>query len=112
MGADSYVPFTIAVGADSGRVVLALSGELDAYTVQELEPCLAMTIQNDSCDVVFDLGELVFMDSTGIALIARTHQQLASRGRRLELRHVVRQPRSVLEITGFDALIAAEPTFG
>ena len=80
-------------------VVLRLIGELDLYTAVRLrEPVEAAF--DAGLDVVFDLADLVFIDSTGIADMARFHKRISAHGR--AMRVVRPQPNvfRVLEISG------------
>jgi anti-anti-sigma factor len=59
---------TESVDAD-GAVVLTLSGELDLSTVGALHTALQDVIGRKPSALVFDLADLTFMDSSGIAAL-------------------------------------------
>jgi anti-anti-sigma factor len=70
---------TVADGAD-GRLVIAVSGELDLVTEPQLEAALANAVGRP---VTIDLSELAFMDSTGLRALlsaAREYADLQLRG--------------------------------
>jgi anti-sigma B factor antagonist len=57
----------------ASTVVVKASGELDLMTVPQLEEALA-DAQLDRGDIVLDLSELDFIDSTGVHLVLRVWQ--------------------------------------
>ena len=89
-----------------GRLVLALSGELDHHEARrvagELERVLESAVPRDC---VLDLGEVRFMDSSGIALILRTYKRMKALGGRLQVENVREQPLRVLDASGIDRII-------
>jgi anti-sigma B factor antagonist len=66
--------FTAVVERPAERtVVIKASGELDLMTVPQLEAALAEA-QETGDDIVLDLSELDFIDSTGVHLVLRVWQ--------------------------------------
>jgi anti-sigma B factor antagonist len=63
---------------DGTRHTLVLSGELDLATVRELE-ARAEQLCVEGRELVLDLGELEFIDSTGVLAILRTRELCANR---------------------------------
>jgi anti-anti-sigma factor len=59
------------VTADDGRVVITPSGELDMATQGELRAVLERAAAESSA-VTLDLGELRFLDTSGLRLILET----------------------------------------
>lgn len=85
-------------------LVVTVSGELDATSMPELE-VLLMTAMDDAGpyrDVVVDLTETSYMDSSGLSLLLRCHERGSREGTALR---VVASTRAVLrpiQITGLD----------
>lgn len=108
-------PFRIEASSDRGASLLSLFGELDVASSSELEAALERADRNGP--VIIDLRGLEFIDSTGLGLLVRTHQRLASAGglvlikgegqvdRLLELTGIGDQLRVV---TSLDRAIASE----
>jgi anti-sigma B factor antagonist len=65
-------PFSIDVARDAGRTVLSLRGELDIATVGELETAISEGLAGGE-QLVVDLRELEFMDSTGVRALVSGH---------------------------------------
>ena len=75
------VPFEVqAEELEDGIRAFTVRGELDMSTAPELEDSLEAVVTRDGAQVVIDLTECDFIDSSGIALIVRTWQRLDSGG--------------------------------
>lgn len=90
---------------DGGIRAFTVCGELDMSTAPELERGLEEALADPDASIVIDLSECEFIDSTGIALIVRTWQQLSERERRLALASSNQQVRRLLKITGVEGSI-------
>jgi anti-sigma B factor antagonist len=83
-------------------VVVKAAGEIDIAAAPGLAEKLDDVFDAQRPDVVVDLSEVTFLDSSGLAvLVAHFKSVLAAGG---EMRLVVTEPRvrQVLEITGLD----------
>jgi anti-anti-sigma factor len=60
---------TVRSGLDGGTQVISFSGELDLANAGIVEAELAAALATVDAQVVVDLSELEFIDSTGIALL-------------------------------------------
>src|SRR2546426_3610644 len=75
-----------------------LAGELDLLNAQEVEAKLELDSRGQG-DLVLDLSDLAFIDSSGIRVLIRTAERLEGRGR-LILRSPNRQVQVVLSLVG------------
>ena len=75
-GREDGIPFHCDVEAERGRVRVAPRGELDLATTPEVERRLRELRESGFDRIVFDLRELVFMDSSGLRLIM--HERVAA----------------------------------
>lgn len=104
-------PFDVQVDELAGGVcAITVRGELDMNTVPGLEAPLEEASSGAGASVMVDLSECEFIDSTGIALIVRSWQQLdrdAGRGGKGRLVLCCRnhQVRRLLKITGVESSI-------
>jgi anti-anti-sigma factor len=73
-------------------------GELDLAVAPELEEAIERAAEYDQ--VVISLEECEFLDSSGIAVIVRAHQERESGGRRLAVCAPDGQVQRVLDLTG------------
>lgn len=92
---------------EDGIRALAVHGELDMDTAPELERGLEQALSESDASIMLDLSACEFIDSTGIALIVRTWQQLEKEaGRKLVLCCNNHQVRRLLKITGVESSIS------
>ncbi len=92
---------------EGGRPVLALSGELDMATSPSLAQRLSELVAGGT-DVVIDLRELDFIDSSGLGALIAARQQSIDRSASLSLRRPSRTVMRVLSITGLDGVFDIE----
>ena len=91
--------------------VVSIDGELDLHTVPELEQALETVLSRGGRNVV-DLANLVFIDSTALAVLLRLLPRFRSRGGRLLLVSEDRRILRTLEITGLDRTFDIECRLG
>ena len=106
------VPFEVQrEELEDGIRAFTVRGELDMNTAPELENSLEEVASGESTQVVLDLSECDFIDSTGIALIVRSWQRLDRGGEgggdgQLVLCCVNTQVMRLLRITGVESSIS------
>ena len=64
--------FSISTSDRDGRAVIVVRGELDLATAPELDAVVTEALDAGQ-DVVVDLRELAFMDSTGLRVLVAAH---------------------------------------
>lgn len=95
--------FSISTSDSGGRAVVTIRGELDLATAPELETTLLERLDAGH-DVVLDLRELQFMDSSGLRVLVTAHARAADGGPRFA---IVRPPAGsevakILDIAGIE----------
>ncbi|MEU5866462.1 MULTISPECIES: STAS domain-containing protein [unclassified Nonomuraea] len=80
-------------------VLLTVSGELDATNADRLESAIR-DARRPGRSLVLDLGELTFMDSSGLHVLLRAHDDVRGAGGCLRLAAVRDIPARILQITG------------
>jgi len=98
-------PFELRVVRDDGSAHIAPVGELDIATTPELEQALAHATADAVAEIVLDLRELTFMDSTGLRALAQANAAAEQSGVALSIIRGPRQIDRVLEISGLGALL-------
>lgn len=93
---------TTATEVDGDRHIYA-RGEIDLSTAEAFRASLDESIAAGDGDVIVDLRDVAFMDSTGIAQLVGAAGQLRS-GRRLVIRHAEGPVRKVIDVTGLSAV--------
>jgi anti-sigma B factor antagonist len=89
---------------DDGTHVLAVRGELDLYSTPQLTAELE-TIAGEPTNVVVDLTEVSFMDSTALGAILLASRRLRDANRRLALVSPVAATTKLLTMVGIDRVV-------
>ncbi len=97
--------FDLRVVRNGRSVHIAPCGELDIATTPELEQALTDATAAAVEEIVLDLRELTFMDSTGLRALAQANSRADERGVALSIIRGPRQIERVLEISGLGALL-------
>ncbi len=94
----------IQVRVDSRRlgeaVVVTLAGELDHSEAAEVEARVRAVEADVPPVLVLDLGELGYMDSSGVRLVLEADERARDAGRRLAVVPGAGAPRRVLALLG------------
>jgi anti-anti-sigma factor len=95
--------FSISTSEHDGRAVIVLRGELDLATAPRFEEVVDERL-NAGLDVIVDVRELQFMDSSGLRVLVAAHARTANGQRFL----IVRPPaggaiQKVLAIAGLES---------
>lgn len=90
---------TVVVDRAAEPPVIALSGELDPHTAPLLQREIDGVL-TEGTDLVLDLSQLGFVDSSGLRVLISAQHQLADHGGTLVLRSPSETVRRLLEITG------------
>ena len=96
----------ISSNYSGGRLTAYFSGELDQHeartAMRSLDELLDAYLPRD---LVLDLGDLKFMDSSGIALMIRLNRRMKATGGRMWIENPAQQPKRVIDAAGIDRLI-------
>ena len=99
--------FDVAVNRRAGGAEVRLAGELDAAAVFTLEPQLdRIAAEADTRRIVFDLRELTFIDSAGLAVLVAAHERLQANGVEVCFLRPAASVMRIFELTGLDAAFA------
>jgi len=97
--------FELKVVRNGRATHIAPCGELDIATTPELEQALVEATADASAQIVLDLRELSFMDSTGLRALAQANSRADDAGVKLSIVRGPRQIARVLEISGLGGLL-------
>jgi anti-sigma B factor antagonist len=90
---------------DAANVTLRVAGEVDIASVPALQPTVQRLIEQRPDRVVIDLTDVVFMDSSGIALLLALAAQVDS----VELANPSSIVRRVIELAGLSTALHMTP---
>ncbi|MCX5384563.1 STAS domain-containing protein [Streptomyces sp. NBC_00083] len=96
------------VRRDGRSVVLALRGELDHDSVEQLRDAGNQELAEGRAagPVVVDCAALSFCDSSGIGELVRLHQQMALRSRAVRLASVPAPVSRLFQLTGLHQVLS------
>jgi anti-anti-sigma factor len=95
---------SVRVVPEDASVTLLCAGEIDMASVGTLTACLDQ-LDGAFRKVVVDLGEVTFLDSSGLGVLAHAHQRFGPEMRELTVRCPDGHIRRVLEISGLDQVL-------
>lgn len=101
----SIPSFGLKIVRTNGTTRIAPSGELDIASAPEFEQAIADATTEPGAELVLDLRELTFMDSTGLRALAQTNARADEHGFTLSIVRGPRQIERVLEISGLADLL-------
>ncbi|MDP2709637.1 MAG: STAS domain-containing protein [Solirubrobacteraceae bacterium] len=97
--------FELRVVRNERTTRIAPCGELDLATAPQLEQAITDATTSAVAELVLDLRELTFMDSTGLRTLAQANVQAGKAGTALSIWRGPRQIERVLEISGLGTLL-------
>lgn len=100
----------VVVDPGSGHTVVVVRGRIFADTVDPLRAALTPLLDTGRPRLVLDLSEVEICDSSGLNLIAASHQAAAARGGWLRLAGLQPIVRRVVNVTNLDRLVSVHPT--
>ena len=96
----------IKVKQQDNVITALLYGELDHHSAQETREFLDKLITRfRNTDLVLDLNNLSFMDSSGIGVIIGRYKKLKNDGRRMYIANPNRQIDKVMSLSGIYSII-------
>jgi anti-sigma B factor antagonist len=98
------------VGPIGDCAVLQVAGEVDAYTAPMLREQIRDLAAKGAVHLIADLGQVGFLDSTGLGALVGGFKRLREAGGSLAL--VIAAPRilRLFQITGLTKVLAIHPT--
>jgi len=96
--------------AGAGAWVIALTGEIDLYTAPEFKQQLLDVIEQGANQVVVDLTDTTFIDSTTLGVLVGGVKRLRPNGGQLSIVCSDRNITKIFEITGLDRVFTIYPS--
>ena len=90
----------LQVEVEADRHTLFAAGEVDIATTPELVTTLVELLAQGARSIVLDMGDVTFIDSTGLRGIFLVRELCEARGCDLEFTRVQRQAQRVFEFSG------------
>lgn len=93
-----------AVRQVKGTVILDLQGEVDLHRSVSLRGSLLETLQDKPVQIVVNMQDVEYMDSSGLATLVEALQVSRKNGTQLKLAGLQPRVRSIFEISRLDGI--------
>ena len=91
---------------DSGRLTVALTGEIDHHCARNYIQAISAKIEAYTPEVcILDFREVTFVDSSGIAVVINALRFMSQIEGKLVLTGICEQPMRVFRASGIDKLV-------
>ena len=99
--------FRIAITFDAGVATVGVAGDLDAATAPILDEGIRRLDADGAgpVDVVVNLADVPFIDSSGLSVLVATHKRLRDRGGSLAVEGPSATARRLFAIAGLDQVL-------
>ena len=95
---------------DAETQVIELGGEIDLYTAPEFKERMVALIEDGKKQIVVDLSEATFIDSTTLGVLVGGVKRLRPTGGSLALVCTDQNITKIFEITGLDRVFPIHPS--
>jgi anti-sigma B factor antagonist len=95
---------------DRTRVIVGVHGAVDLFAAPELKRHLLDAIDSGTREIVLDLSDTAFLDSTGLGALLTAHKRLSGRDGTLIIVDGPPTVTRVFEITGLDSIFSFAAT--
>lgn len=92
----------LSVSQVDGTFIVALGGDLDSAQAPELEKAVGQAIAGGQRRIVVDLGQVKFIDSSGLATLIKAFKRVRGAGGNLVLAGLQPPVRRVFDLTRLD----------
>lgn len=89
--------------------VIRVDGEVDHATAAQLQTCAETVLEDGARNLVLDLAQVSFMDSSGLKVIIRVRNRANERGGTMAVRHASDIVGRVMDVTGLGPLLVPGP---
>lgn len=92
--------FRISVADEGGPSTLRVSGEVDLAVADELRQVGLSCIESDDVGLRVDLGDVTFIDSTGLGALVQLRSAARDKSKLLQLVNLPDEVTRMLQLTG------------
>jgi anti-sigma B factor antagonist len=93
-----------------GHRVVTVTGEIDIATGPVLREQLLALVDDGDSDIVIDLGQVPFLDSSGLGVLVAAYKRARSAGGQLRLAGCRPAVETIFQITALDRAFPIYPT--
>ena len=96
------------IKTEKNTLITEISGELDHHSAAKIRAEIDAAISEEAKNIILDLTNLTFMDSSGIGMIMGRYKKIQSFGGKLVIVSPKPQVKRILEISGLFNIITIE----
>ena len=100
--------FGTQASRSNGQAVVRVQGEVDLYTAPQLWETLDAAIAGTPHELVIDLSDVRFLDSSGLSVLLRAHKRLRPIDGTVVIRGAADQVFMTLDVTKLTSVLAVE----
>lgn len=98
----------ITINEEAGRLVAAISGDLDNAASSQADRSLAPVFERNDCDIVIDCTELNYISSSGLRIVLNIFKHTRSNGHKAILKGLNEDVKEIFHLSGFLQLFNME----
>ncbi|WP_131742427.1 STAS domain-containing protein [Actinomadura roseirufa] len=102
--------FAVEHREEHGLTVVKISGEIDVFTSPRLREALLDIIDNGGPHLLVDLGEVTFLDSTGLGVLVGIYHRLRARDGSMSFVGANDRVRRVFHVTQLTKIFVLHPS--
>ncbi|MCF3944654.1 STAS domain-containing protein [Oceanobacillus alkalisoli] len=95
----------ITLTEEGNQSIIALAGEIDAYTVTNLKETFDSVTKKEGQEVIVDLEHVTYMDSTGLGVFIGALKSTKESDSELKLVNIQDRVYRLFQITGLDEIM-------
>ena len=96
----AHLSFSYDIESLEEVTIVRIQGEIDVYHCPELNKAMAEVVENGAVDVMFDLKNVSYIDSTGLGSIAHVARSVGEREGRVSVVSDNPQVKKLFEMSG------------
>ncbi|MFD0852916.1 STAS domain-containing protein [Actinomadura adrarensis] len=96
--------------AENDLTIVTISGEIDVFTSPRLREELLEVIEGGALHLVIDLGEVTFLDSTGLGVLVGIYHRLRARDGSMSFMGASDRVRRVFHVTQLTKIFVLHDT--
>lgn len=109
---ETIMNISVDLQREDNKVLGFIEGEIDAFTAPMLREKLAEITLEDSKEIVLDLSEVSYMDSTGLGVFVGFFKNVKAENAKLKLTGLSSRLKRLFDITGLGEIMDIESSTG
>jgi anti-anti-sigma factor len=98
----------VMVNQSEKATIITVKGELDMYNSRHLKEAVQKLWEKDIVPIIFNLKDLIYVDSSGISLFLYFYDQMTKRKQPFYFVNLRSSIQKVIKLTGIEGLLPIE----